>query len=52
MNVEILGKPRIRIRFGVWCCVTLWPFICGCAYSPADAYEAWKKRVAELGEQA
>ena len=34
-------KPRIHIRHGVWTCVTFRPFVCGCGYSPAEAYAEW-----------
>lgn len=36
-------KPRIRLRFGVWCCVTPTPFVCGCGYTPVDAYLEWER---------
>lgn len=35
-------KPRIRIRHGIWCCVTLQPFVCGCGYSPLAAFREWQ----------
>lgn len=41
-------KPRIRLRFGVWTCVTPWPFVCGCGYSPAAAYAEWQAMSEEL----
>ena len=34
-------KPRIRKRFGVWCCVTPRPFVFGHGYNPKDAYDEW-----------
>lgn len=40
-------KPRIRLRFGVWCCISMWPFICGCGYSPRAAYDEWEDRTKE-----
>ena len=43
MNPLPLEKPRIRIRFGIWCCVTKAPFVCGCGYTVADAYLDWKR---------
>lgn len=35
-------KPRLRIRFGIWVCVTARPFACGCGYSPGDAFKEWQ----------
>lgn len=36
-------KPRIRKCYGIWCCVTFKPFVCGCGYTPAEAYAEWKE---------
>jgi hypothetical protein len=36
-------RPHIRYRFGVWSCVTMWPFICGCGYTAKDAYAEWER---------
>lgn len=41
-------KPRIRIRFGIRCCVTVQPcFMCGCGYSPTEAFREWQERIRE-----
>jgi hypothetical protein len=34
-------KPRIRLRYGIWTCVTYPPFVCGCGYTPSEAYAEW-----------
>lgn len=41
-------KPRIRLLHGIWSCVTSWPFVCGCGYSPREAFEEWR-RIQEAG---
>ncbi len=40
-------RPRIRIRFGIWCCSTPRPFAVGSGYKPADAYEDWARLIEE-----
>lgn len=44
-----MTKPRIRIRFGIWSCVTFWPFVCGCGHSPDEAFEEWERIRKEQG---
>lgn len=35
-------KPHLVRRWGVWACTTLVPrFVCGCGYTPKDAYDEW-----------
>jgi hypothetical protein len=41
-------KPRIRLRFGVWVCVTPEPFVCGCGYAPKGAFKEWQRIQAGL----
>lgn len=45
MNVV---KPRIRLRFGVWGCVSRRPgghgLIAGYGYTPMQAYDDWRSR--------
>lgn len=36
-----IPKPRIRKRFGIWSCVTMRPFVCGCGYTIGEAYAEW-----------
>lgn len=44
-------KPRLRLRFGIWACVTFKPwFACGCAESPLEAFREWERIVAEAQE--
>lgn len=39
-------KPRIRLRHGIWSCVTRRPYACGCGYTPLAAFEEWQRIVA------
>lgn len=36
-------KPRIRLRWGIWACITRQPFVCGCGYTPTEAYDEWRR---------
>jgi hypothetical protein len=38
-------KPHIRLRYGIWGCVTLVPRVIGCGFSPREAYAEWRSQV-------
>lgn len=42
------AKPRIRLRFGIWGCVSRRPggrgLVAGYGYTPMQAYEDWRSR--------
>ena len=42
------SKPRIRLRFGIWGCVSRRPggagLIAGFGRTPAEAYADWRRR--------
>jgi hypothetical protein len=35
-------KPRIRLRFGIWSCATMFPRAIGCGRTPVEAYVDWQ----------
>lgn len=34
-------KPHLRLRYGVWSCLTWVPRVVGCGATPAEAYAEW-----------
>lgn len=34
-------KPRLDLRFGVWCCRVKGERIAGFGYTPLEAYDEW-----------
>lgn len=36
-------KPRLYMRHGIWCCLSVAPFQMGHGYTPREAYEDWRK---------
>lgn len=40
---SIEPKPRIHMRHGIWTCVSAWPLVIGCGYTPKGAYKEWER---------
>lgn len=50
VSTAMLPKPRLRLKYGIWGCVSMEPgrglggFTAGYGYKPEVAYKEWRKR--------
>jgi hypothetical protein len=43
-------KPHLRMRYGVWSCITLaGPIAIGCGRTPIEAYAEWQADCLRVG---